>query len=1060
MKKFLLFLLMLGVSFGGTKLLRTPHISGDKIVFSYQGDIWIAPVKGGEAHKLTSSPGYEAYPRFSPDGKYVAFSGQYYGGRDVYVVPSRGGDPIKLTYHSSYEMVVGWTPDGRVVFTSDRETIFPTVTRFYAIGLNESFPEALPIDRGSFIDFSPDGRYIAFNRNSGYFWWWKRYKGSANLDVWLLDKETGKFSRLTKWEGNDAWPMFGKDGKIYFVSDRDGISNLYSMDFKAAVPAKTIKKLTNFSGAGVQWPSISVERDRIAFERDGDLYVYYIGTGKLQKLNITASGDLPFNMREVYNPKKLIQNFDVSPSGKRVVIIARGEVFSVPAKHGPTRNLSKTYAREEWASWAPDGKHIAYFSDEDGEFQLYIVNEKTGKKEKLTGILKFKYNPLWSPDSRKIAFATNDGKIYILYLEKKKLQLVDTNPMGPVTDYSWSPDSRWLAYVLQNKIGTGDIYVFNTETKKKYPLITSTFDDYNPRFTTDGKRLVYLSRDVIRPRFDFFAEALTVSTGVKIMSLDLVPGLENIYEPKPDEEEVEKKEGKKETPARKAKKKSKEKKIRVKIDFSNLKARIRPVPVRPGDYYGLNVTKDYYLFVDTKTRTLMGYRIKKRKTEPLVKGIGSYALSARGTHIAYMKGKKIAIARVGKVAKDQFVPLDDMTMELNRKAEWRQIFNEAWRMVRDFFYDKNLHGVNWKAVKKKYEKLLPYVRTRQELNTLIEEMVGELNASHQGARGGDYGVKLPNYQVGYIGASFEPDFTKGLYRIKHIYAHDPDVSAYHNPLYGKVREGEYILSIDGVKVSTSRNIYSYLVGKAKKEIEILISPDGTMAKARKLLIKTIPYEGTLIYHDWVVRNRKYVDKMSGGKIGYIHLRDMMFFGMGQFLRWINAYRYKDAIIIDVRFNGGGGIDPYLIDILERRPYQTVRGRDQLALERPMGGFYGHVAVLINQFSYSDAEVFPAAFKARKLGTLIGVPTLGFVIAVTSHPMIDGGIVRRTSWGLWELTGEMLEGKGATPDIYVDNPPEAVLAGKDPQLDRAIEVLLKKIKEQPRKKYPRHYFKKH
>lgn len=1054
MKKFLSFLLVVGLSFGATKLLRTPHISGDKIVFSYQGDIWIASVKGGEAHKLTSSPGFEAYPRFSPDGKYVAFTGQYYGGNDVYVIPSKGGDPKKLTYHSSYEMVVGWTPDGKVVFTSDREAIFPTATRFYAIGLNESFPRALPIDRGSFIDFSPDGKYIAFNRNSGYFWWWKRYKGSANLDVWLLDKKTGKFTKLTNWKGNDAWPMFGKDGKIYFVSDREGTANLYSMDFKASQPAKTIKRLTNFKGDGVQWPSISTERDRIAFERAGDLYVYNISTGKLKKLNIDAKGDLPFNMREVYNPKKLIQDFDISPSGKRVVIVARGEVFSVPAKYGPTRNISKTSAREEWATWSPDGKYIAYFSDEDGEFQLYIADEKTGKKKKITDLPKFKYAPLWSPDSKKIAFATNDGKIYIVNIKNKKVQLVDRNKTGVVTDYSWSPDSRWLAYVIKNRAGFGDIYVFNTETKKKHPLVTSSFDDFSPSFTPDGKRLIYLSRDVIRPSFDFFAEALSIKTGTKIMSLDLIPGLENIYEPKPDEEEVEK------TEKKKGEKSKKKNVLTVKIDFTNIESRIRTVPVKPGNYYALTATKNYYLFMDREGSALKGYKIKDRKTETLIRGIRAYAVSAKGTHFAYMKGKNIAIARIGKVAKDKFVPLDDMTMELNRRAEWAQIFHEAWRMVRDFFYDKNLHGVDWKKIGKKYEARLPYVRTRQELNILIEEMVGELNASHQGARGGDYGVKLPSYRVGYIGATFEPDLSKKLYRIKHIYLQDPDIEIFHNPIAGKAKEGEYILSIDGVRVTTSRNIYSYLVGKAKKEIEIVVSPDGTEAKARKILVKTIPSESNLIYHDWVEMNRRYVERKSNGKIGYIHLRDMVGFGLSQFLRWITAYRYKEGLIIDVRFNGGGGIDPYLIDILERRPYQTVRGRDELAVERPMGGFYGHVAVLINQYSYSDAEVFPAAFKARKLGTLIGVPTLGFVIAVTGHPMIDGGIVRRTSWGLWELSGEMLEGRGAIPDVYVDNPPEAVLAGKDLQLDKAIEILLKQIKESPRKKYPRHYFKKH
>ncbi len=1054
MRKFLALLVLPLVLLAGTKLLRMPHISGDKIVFSYQGDLWIAPASGGQAHKLTSSPGFESYPRFSPDGKYVAFTGQYQGGVDVYVVPVSGGDPVKLTYHPGWETVAGWTPKGKVVFVSDRDAIFPTATAFYAVGLKGGLPEKLPIDRGSFIDFSPDGRYAVFNRNSGYFWWWKRYKGSANLDVWLVDLKEGKFRRLTSWEGNDAWPMWGADGRVYFVSERDGIANLYSLDPMAKNPASTVKKHTHFKEDGIQWPSISTERDRIAFEQNGELYVYHIKTGKLVKLEVQAKGDLPFPLKEVTNPEKLLGSFSLSPGGKRLAVEARGEIFSVPKKHGPTRNLTRSPRREKAPAWSPDGKYVAFVSDRDGEEQVYLVEEKTGRVNKLTNIPLFKKQLVWSPDGQKIAFATNDGGIHIVFVKNKRTILVDKNPTGMSLDYSWSPDSNFLAYTKRGRNGLGDIFVYDLKERKAHKLISSSFDDFSPSFTPDGKRLIYLSMDVIKPSFDFFAEMITVKGGTKVMSLDLVPGLANIYEPEPDEVEV-KKERKEEKQKAKGKKG-----VQVKIVFQGISERIRPVPVPPGQYYTLAAVGNYYVFWDYKEKALKGYNIKTRKTEILIKGVEGYDISPDGKFIAYRKGKKIAIAKLGKVSKDEFVSLKDLRMELDRLAEWRQIFDEAWRMVRDYFYDKNLHGVDWKKVRKHYEALLPYVRTRQELNLLLEEMVGELNASHQGARGGDYGVKLPKYNVGFLGVKFAPDRSKGLYKVSHIYAHDPDVKAFHNPAFGLLKEGEYILKIGGQPVSTSKNIYSYLVGYAGKEVELLVSPDGTKEKARKVTIKAIPSESMLIYHDWVEKNRRYVEKRSRGKIGYIHLHDMVNFGMSQFLRWINAYRYKEAIIIDVRFNGGGGIDPYLIDILERRPYQTVKGRNELAVERPMGGFYGHVAVLINQFSYSDAEVFPAAFKARKLGTLIGVPTLGFVIAVTAYPMIDGGYVRRTSWGLWELSGEMLEGRGAIPDIYVENPPEAVLAGKDPQLDKAIDYLLEQIKKHPRKEYPRHYFKKH
>ncbi len=1056
MKKILSVFILPLVLMAGTKLLRMPHISGDRIIFSYQGDIWMAPATGGRACRVTSSPGFESYPRFSPDGKFVAFTGQYHGGMDVYVVPVGGGDPVKLTYHSGREMVVGWTPGGKVVFISDREAIFPTATAFYMVSPRGGFPEKLPIDKGSFIDFSPDGRFAVFNRNSGYFWWWKRYKGSANLDVWLVDLKTKKFRKLTSWEGNDAWPMWGADGRVYFVSERDGIANLYSLDPGAKDPSATLKKHTHFKEDGIQWPSISTERDRIAFEQDGEVFVYYIKTGKLVKLDIDVQGDLPFPLRQVTNPRDLLGSFSVSPGGKRLAVEARGEIFSVPKKHGPTRNLSHSPRREKSPAWSPDGKYVAFVSDRDGEDQIYLVEEKSGKTEKITGMPLFKKHLVWSPDGKKIAFSTNDGGIHIVFVKDKKTVLVDKNPTGETLDYSWSPDSNYLAYTKRERNQLGDIFVYSLKEKKAYRLVSSSFDDFSPAFTPDGKRLIYLSVDVIRPAFDFFSEMITVKGGTKVMSVDLVPGLPNIYEPPSDEVEVKEEKGK----AQDSGQKKKDEGLLVKIDFKGIERRIRPVPVSPGHYYTLEAVGDYYVFWDYKGRVLKGYNTKSRKTETLIKGVEGYDISPDGKFVAYRKGKKVAIARLGKVSKDEFVSFRDLRMELDRLAEWQQIFDEAWRMVKDYFYDKNLHGVDWVKIRKHYEALLPYVRTRQELNLLLEEMVGELNASHQGARGGDYGVKLPRYSVGYLGVKFTPDRSRGLYRISHIYAHDPDVEVFHNPAFGRLKEGEYILKIGDQVVSTSRNIYSYLVGYAGKQVELLVSPDGSEARARKVTIKAIPSETMLIYHDWVEKNRRYVEEKSGGKIGYIHLHDMVGFGMSQFLRWINAYRYKDAVIIDVRFNGGGGIDPYLIDILERRPYQTVKGRNEIAVERPMGGFYGHVAVLINQFSYSDAEVFPAAVKARKLGTLIGVPTLGFVIAVTAYPMIDGGYVRRTSWGLWELSGEMLEGRGAIPDIYVENPPEAVLAGKDPQLDKAIEYLLEQIKKNPRKKYPRDFFKKH
>ncbi len=1051
-KSYLALLLFMGfVLFlsAGTKLARFPHICGGKIVFVYQGDLWIVSEKGGVARRLTAYPGFESHPRFSPDCKWIAFTGEYGGARNVFVIPAEGGDPVQLTYHSAADTVLDWSPDGsRILFASPRESFVRFFNQFYEVSPKGGFPEKVPIDKGSFASYSPDGSKIVFNRHSGYFWWWKRYKGSANLDLWLFDRKKRTFRKLTRYEGNDAWPMFGRDGKIYFVSDRKGIANIFSY----VLSTGKIEQITHHKRDGVQWASISPQRDKIVYENEGNLYVLDLSTGQSRKVEVKAGADLPFDARLIFNPKDYITSYSISPSGKRALFEARGEIFTVPKKYGATRNLTRTsWARDRFPAWSRDGRWIAFISDMDGEYQLYVVPSKGGKARRLTSFPGFKYEPLWSPDSKKILFYTHDNRLYMVEVAEAKVKQIDFNPVSEISDYTWSPDSRFVAYVKREKSGNSDIWIYDVEKGTKRRLLATPVPEFNPRFTPDGLRLIFLSRAELKPNYNFWAETYSVESLVKVVSVDLKEGLENIYEPSPDEEPA----GGEKT------EKKKKKEAKVEIDWKGIEGRVKVVPVKPGNYTHLEVNENYYFFQEGKT--LWGYSIKERKREKLLSGIQGYVLSGNGKWMLVRFGKTdFAIVKAGqkvKSLKGNQLSLADMQMELDRFKEWKQIFDEAWRMVRDYFYAPNLHGVDWKAVKRFYEELLPYVRTRTELNLLLEEMVGELNASHQGARGGDRGFKLPRYNVGYLGARLLPDKKKGLYKFAKIYEPDPLDKAFRCPVYGKVKEGEYLLEIDGMKVTAKDNYYRFLLGKAGKTVALKVSPTGREVDARVVEVKTISSEANLLYRDWVENNRRTVEKLSGGRIGYIHLRDMVYNGLKQFVKWLSYYRYKQGLIIDVRYNGGGGIDPFLIDILERRQYQTVKGRHGVKIERPWGGFYGSVVVMINEYSYSDAEVFPAAFKARKLGELVGVPTLGFVIAVTAYPMIDGGIVRRTSWGLWELSGEMLEGKGVYPDHYVENRPEDVLAGRDRQLIKAVEVLMEKIRKKPRRfDYPTRYYK--
>ncbi len=888
------------------------------------------------------------------------------------------------------------------------------------------------------------------------YWWWKRYKGTLNLDLWLYDSGNATFEQITDYPGNDTWPMWGKDDKIYFVSDRNGIANLFTYDLQT----KRIDQATRHSPGGVQWPSMSPDGRWIVYENGGQIWRLDTQTEVTEEIVVTASTDDHFNMVTFINPVKFIQGWDVSPRAKRIVLDGRGKLFTVPVKYGDTRKLTRSLSdREQYPAWSPDGRWIAYVSDLRGEQEIYLMDQMGQREpEQLTQSGKFKLGLSWSPDSKKLLYHTNDHYLLLFDTESKASVTLAHNPVDLIEDYCWSPDSRWVAYAYQEKNFSSDIYLYDVEKKESTAILTGPNDDYHPVFTPDGKTLIFLSR----PNPD----------QVEVHSVSLLPEEKPAYEKPEDEEGQEKepnkkesKEDEKDSPRDTEAKEVQPIPVPVRIEFEGIRDRVRRAPLKPGHYSDLQATDTHYYFLMPMPETgpdeqpkkpgknLYSFDLKELRSRKVAEHVISYRIAAKEKKLVIWDGEGFKLLEAnGKEGKPEPISLANLSLKVDHKVEWQQIFDESWRMVRDYFYDPNMHGVNWQGMREYYQSLLPYVRTRRELSLLILEMVGKLNASHKGVFGGDQPDEVDRYPVALLGAELIPDSETGFYRFKKIYKGKRSENRFFAPLdvdYVKIREGDYLLAINGEKVSADENYLKYLVNQHQNHVKLTTNSRPTWEGAIVTRIKPITSDYPLRYRAWFERNREIVEKGSNGKIGYFHLETMNETDLKEFKKWFEAYRYKEAIIIDVRYNGGGSIDAKLIDMLERKPYQIVRQRDSVSLERPFEGFYGKVVVLCNEYSFSDAEVFSSGFRIRHLGTVIGKQTLGYVIAVRSSQLIDGGLIRLASVGMWELGGKQLEGLGAIPDRVVENTPKDELEGKDRQLEKAIEFLMAEIAKDPR-----------
>jgi tricorn protease len=1079
---------------GESRLLRFPALSKDSIAFVNGGDIWIAPRAGGLARQLTSDPGLEWFPRFSPDGKWIAFIGQYDGNRDVYLIPSEGGVPKRLTWwidtgspserQGPNNLALGWTPDGkRVLFRSRHLSWEDRAGRLFTVSAEGGFPEQVGVPEGGFATFSPDGKKLFYNRIFRDFRTWKRYRGGMTQNLWIYDLTANKLEKITENDNTSRDPMWIGD-TLYFNSDRDRTFNLFSSD----TSGKNVKKLTQFTDFDVRWASAGP--GGIVFENGGYIYLYDIASGKNAKVSIQVPSERRAVRAEFKKVNDLIEDASLSPEGKRIVFTARGDLFSVPAEKGNTRILAaSSNSHERDAAWSPDGKWIAYVSDQTGEDEIWRVpQDGKGPQERLTtdGHCRL-FGPAWSPDSKKIAFADKDLKVYVLDVATKKITQADQAKYGEVTGYKWSPDSRWLTYHKTDFQGFHQVFLYSLDSGKVTRVTSEMNESYSPVFDPEGKYLYFLSDRDLNAQLGAFDLSYLYNNLTKAYAVTLRKDLPSLFAPESDEVGSEKKKteepdksdtdkgkqdkgkGKPEESAKDGKKGEKKEPEPVKIDLDGIENRISVFPMEPGNYGQLGANKSAVFFMAGGPALLTGggdgagklhaFDLEKRKDGVLLEGVNGYDLSPDGSKLGYLAGETFGIidAKPGqekvKVG-DGAVKTDGMQTLVDYAVEYQQMFDESWRLERDFFYVPNMQGVDWPAMKKKYGVLVPYSAHRTDLTYTIGEMISELNIGHAYVGGGD-APKAKSVPIAQLGVDYTLDAGSGRYKIGRILQGQNWVDARRSPLTEPgvdAPEGSYVLKIDGVELKAPTVPDALLVGKTAGTVTLTLNSKPTLDGAKDVTVKPLSDEADLRYYDQIETTRLKVDRLSGGKIGYVHIPNMGGDGLNEFVRQYYPQIRKQGMIIDDRNNGGGFVSEMILERLRRVLVGLGNARNTEAIGTyPSQVFYGPMACLINHYSASDGDIFPYYFKKYGLGPLIGTRTWGGVVGIRGFsPLVDGGYVTRPEFGTYSLEDKwVIEGHGVDPDIEVDNLDNLVMQGLDPQLEKAIEILLAEIKKSPK-----------
>ncbi|RFT14772.1 MAG: tolB protein [Candidatus Saccharicenans subterraneus] len=1049
------------------RVLRFPAIYKDLVVFSYAGDLYSVPAAGGVARRLTSHVGYEAFARFSPDGKFIAFTGEYDGNREVFLMPAEGGVPVRLTYTpvlgrddisdrmGPNNIVMGWTPDGqKIIFRSRMAEWNDFNGQLYLVPRDGGTPEELPLPRGGFCSFSPDGQKLAFNRIFREFRTWKRYRGGMVDDIWVYDFKTKKTENITNNGASDIIPMWSGN-RIYFLSDRDENKrfNLYVYNTETG----ETRKVTDFKDYDIKFPSLGP--DSIVFENGGYLYKLDLASEKVSRIPVHIADDQVVARTELVKVADRVNTWDIAPDGARAVFGARGEIFTVPAKNGNTRNLTGTPGvHERDVAWSPDGRWIAFISDKTGREEVYIIpQDGSGPAVQLTSDGEcYKYAPLWSPDGKKLLWSDRMFRLRYVDVEKKQVVEVARSKFWEINDYTWSPDSAWIAFSDQAENGMQKVYIHNLNSKETVEITDSWYSSYSPCFSADGKYLFFVSDRDFSPvysRTEWNHAYLNMS---RIYLVTLTREVKSPFEPKSDEVKVaaaeatapEKPKIEKPVAAKPA-----AEKLAVRVDKEGIKDRIVALPVEVSGYFGLTSVGDklFYMkrsFGDRQT-SLKFYDLGKLEEKDLG-SVNGYVISADKKKMLVQQGRDFAIIDLpaGPIKIEDKLNLSELEMWLDRKAEWAQIFDECWRQMKDFFYAPNMHGVDWEKVRAQYEPLARAVNHRADLTYVIGEMIGELNAGHTYVGGGDL-PKVDRVNVGRLGARLERD-RSGYYLIKKILAGQNWDRSLRSPLTEvgvNVKEGEYIIAVNGKPVNQVKDIYELLVNTAGKQVTLKVNSQPSDRGAREVVVVPIETENSLYYYNWVKKNTEYVAKATGGKVAYIHVPDMGVTGLNEFVKHFYPQVDKKALIIDVRGNGGGNVSPMLIERLARQAVMMDIARGSVPRPDPEALIMGPKVCLINEFSASDGDIFPYRFKRMQLGKLIGKRTWGGVVGIRGTlPLVDGGYLNKPEFATFSLEGQwIIEGEGVEPDIYVDNDPAKEYEGIDEQLNKAIELILEELK---------------
>ena len=1042
------------------RLLRFPATNGTDIAFTYAGDLYTVPVTGGEARRLTSHIGFEVFARYSPDGSTIAFTGEYDGNREVYVIPAKGGEPKRVTFTSTNSrddlgdrmgpnnIVMGWTPDGKyIVYRNRIGDGFEG--NLWKVSPDGSMPEEIPLPQGGFCSYSPDGKKLAYNRVMREFRTWKYYRGGMADEVWIYDGKSVK--PITSNDAQDIFPMW-VGNEIYFASDRDMTMNLFCYDTSTS----RTTKVTDFSDFDIKFPS--TDGKTIVFENGGYIYRFDPATKKARKVEITLSSDNVWARTERKDLSGSVRNVSISPDGTRLAVTVRGEVFDVPVAAGVTRNVSRSPgSNDRGAQWSPDGKYVAWIGDATGETEVYLYDVAAGEAKQLTKNADTYIRGLqWAPDSKHILITDRKNRADEVSLDGARRNII-TNPHGEIRDAVYSPDSKWLAYSKDGANQFSVVYVLDVATLKEYPVTDGWYNSWRPSFSSDGKFLLFSSGTEVRPIYSSvewnFATSNAYTTYMAILAKDtpspFLPtdglgvqegsGKPDGDRPAPKEEKA----GKGGKPAGAAPESKKE--VKVVIDTDGLQSRVVKLPVNAGFNYYCDGKKLWYSEGRDGIKVL---DFKTGKTEEA--GKGSFIYRDGDKKAVLMDRGEIQVAAFGPRMKGEKVSMKDVAATVDYSQEWPEVFDEVWRAFRDGFYLENMHGRDWKALKEKYAALLPYVRTRLDLNYVIGEMISELACGHAYISPGEY-PKAQKVSMGLLGAELSKD-KSGWFRIDRILKGAPYRETLRSPFTEPgtgVSEGQYITAVDGVSVKDVPNIYSLLVGKAGILTELTINSSASEG-GKKVVVRPIADEYHLYHYEWVQNNIKTVNEKSGGKVGYIYIPDMGVEGLSEFIRYYYPQLDKEALIIDDRGNGGGNISPMVIERLQREVYRmTMRRGSDLTGTVPEATHTGPKVLLVNKYSASDGDLFPWSFKANGLGTVIGTRSWGGIIGISgSLPYMDGTDVRVPFFTNYDAkTGEwIVENHGVDPDIVLENDPIKEWNGEDEQLLKAVSVALEQLKD--------------